>query len=100
LSGGQQQRVLLARALCAAEKLLILDEPAAGLDPLATSDFYEVLSSINKEGMTIIMVSHDINRSCAHASRILHLNRKQEFFGPTEEYLKSEIGRKFAGMHG
>ena len=60
LSGGQQQRVLLARALCATSKLLLLDEPVAGLDPKVTSDFYALVKELNNSGVTIIMVSHDI----------------------------------------
>jgi zinc transport system ATP-binding protein len=98
LSGGQQQRVLLARALCAAGKLLILDEPAAGLDPLVTGDLYELLGKINREtGMTIVMVSHDIEGALAHGSRILHLKTEQIFFGSTADYGASELGKQFLG---
>ena len=59
LSGGQQQRVLLARALCATQKMLLLDEPVSGLDPNATEEMYELIESLNKSGITIIMISHD-----------------------------------------
>jgi zinc transport system ATP-binding protein len=98
LSGGQQQRVLLARALCAAEKLLILDEPAAGLDPLVTGDLYQLLGKINREtGMTIIMVSHDIEGAVTHGSKILHLKTEQLFFGSTKDYGASELGKQFLG---
>jgi zinc transport system ATP-binding protein len=98
LSGGQQQRVLLARALCAAVKLLILDEPAAGLDPLVTKDLYQLLGKINQEtGMTIIMVSHDIEGALTHGGRILHLNNEQIFFGSTGDYGASELGKRFLG---
>jgi len=104
LSGGQQRRVLMARSLCAAEpqdgkgssaKLLVLDEPFAGLDPLITAELYLMLEKINKEmGMTIIMVSHDIETaSCAN--KVLHLQRRQIYFGSMEEYRKSETGKKF-----
>ena len=95
LSGGQQRRVLLARSLCAADKLLVLDEPFAGLDPLITAELYLMLEKINRElGMTIIMVSHDIETaSCAN--KVLHLQRQQMFFGNMEDYLKSETGKRF-----
>ena len=68
LSGGQQQRVLLARALCATEKLLLLDEPVTGLDPVVTSELYALIRQLNREGVTIVMVSHDINCSVHYAS--------------------------------
>jgi len=95
LSGGQQRRVLLARSLCAAEKILVLDEPFAGLDPLISVELYKLLAQINRErGMTIIMASHDIEAaSCA--TRVLHLQRQQIFFGSMDEYLGSEIGKNF-----
>ena len=95
LSSGQQRRVLLARSLCAAKKLLVLDEPFAGLDPLISAELYQLLKKINQErGMTIIMVSHDIEVA-ACASHALHLRRRQVFFGSMEEYRKSETGQKF-----
>jgi zinc transport system ATP-binding protein len=95
LSGGQQRRVLLARSLAAAEKLLVLDEPFAGLDPLISAELYRLLTQINRErGMTIIMASHDIEAaSCA--ARVLHLQRQQLFFGGMEEYLNSQTGKNF-----
>jgi len=95
LSGGQQQRVLLARALCATSKLLILDEPITGLDPLASQDFYELLSELNKNGITIVMVSHDITESVKHASHILHMTAKGYYYGTTHQYIHSELGAKF-----
>ena len=94
LSGGQQQRVLLARALCATQKILLLDEPVSGLDPKVTAEMYELISGINKEGITIIMISHDIEVAISEASHILHICDKP-FFGTKEEYLKSELGSKF-----
>lgn len=98
LSGGQQQRVLLARALCATKRLLLLDEPVAGLDPLATQEFYSLVSRINhSEGITVIMVSHDIRAAVEHADRILHLNSQQAFFGGTKDYLASQAGMHFLG---
>ena len=73
LSGGQQQRTLLARALCAARKILLLDEPAAGLDPKAAAKMYSLVKKLNDGGMTVIMVSHDLGASKKYASHILHL---------------------------
>lgn len=96
LSGGQQQRVLLARAMCAAKKLIILDEPAAGLDPVATNEMYHMLMDLNKaEGITVVMVSHDINAALHHAKHILHLGNREVFFGTVEEYKNSETGKAF-----
>ncbi len=93
LSGGQQQRVLLARALCAAEKLIVLDEPAASLDPKASADMYHLISDINKgDNMAIIMVSHDVDHALEYATHILQINKRSVFFGTTEEY-KSEFSQ-------
>ena len=87
LSGGQQQRVLLARALCATRKLLLLDEPVAGLDPKATAELYELIASLNREGVAILMVSHDL-AAVDYASHILHVGDRL-FFGTREAYLES-----------
>jgi len=96
LSGGQQQRVLLARALCAAKKLLLLDEPAAGLDPVATNEMYHMIMDLNKqEGLTVVMVSHDIKAAVNHAKHILHLGNAEVFFGTTAEYVMSKVGKAF-----
>lgn len=95
LSGGQQQRVLLARALCATTKLLLLDEPVSGLDPKVTAEFYQLVEGLNKEGITIIMVSHDIQAAVQYANCILHIDQKQLFFGEKEAYLKSEEWKLF-----
>ena len=98
LSGGQQQRVLLARALCATKKVLLLDEPVAGLDPLVTQELYRLIEEINKDtGITIIMVSHDIQSAVKYAKHILHLRNKQVFFGETKDYLSSSDGIGFMG---
>lgn len=98
LSGGQQQRVLLARALCATKKLILLDEPVTGLDPIATADLYSIIKSINKNyGITVVMVSHDLHSAVKNASHILHLNRNGYFFGTVEEYLSSRIYKSFSG---
>ncbi len=98
LSGGQQQRVLLARALCAAKKILLLDEPAAGLDPMATNEMYHLVMELNHhEGLTVIMVSHDINAAVRHAKHILHLGNGQSFFGTAADYAESKVGKAFLG---
>ncbi len=101
LSGGQQQRVLLARALCAAEKMLLLDEPVTGLDPKAQAEMYELIAGLNAEGVTIIMVSHDITAAVKYSSHILHIGRKKQlFFGKTEDYVNSPVGRSFLATEG
>lgn len=97
LSGGQQQRVLLARASCATDKLLLLDEPVTGLDPVVTSDLYALLKQLNQEGVAIVMVSHDINCSIHNARKILHMNTGVLFFGSVEAYRKSALCEKFLG---
>ena len=94
LSGGQQQRVLLARALCATRKILLLDEPVSGLDPKVTAEMYELIAELNKEGITIIMISHDIEAAVRYASHILHIGKKL-FFGTRDEYLHSDAGKLF-----
>lgn len=101
LSGGQKQRVLLARALCATDKLLLLDEPATGLDPYATEEMYVLLKKLNREKKTtILMVSHDMNKAVSDANLILHINKGEGcgYFGPAKEYLGSEAARQFLGL--
>lgn len=87
LSGGQQQRVLLARAICASEKILILDEPTTGLDVSTAKEFYFFISQLKQDGMTIIMISHDIKNALECADTVLHLgDSKPLFFGSTQDY--------------
>ncbi len=94
LSLGQQQKVLLARALCATKKLIILDEPTTGLDPLAQNEFYKLIRDINKNmGITIIMVSHFLNSVEEFSSHVLHLDSKQLFFGKTADYILSDYAK-------
>ena len=96
LSGGQQQRVLLARALCATDKLLLLDEPVTGLDPLVTEELYQLIEQLNRDlGVTIIMVSHDISSSIQYADKILHINQSLLFYGDTKSYVNTELGKRF-----
>ena len=98
LSGGQQQRVLLARALCAAQRVLLLDEPTSGLDPSAAREMYELIARLNREGLTVITVSHDLPAAARYASHVLHLAHRPLFFGPREAYLQSEVGRACLAM--
>ena len=101
LSGGQQQRVLLARALCATGKMLLLDEPVAGLDPKATKEMYDLINSLNKDDkITVVMVSHDISAAVKYASHILHISHTPLFFGTKEDYVKTDIGKSFTSSMG
>ena len=95
LSGGQQQRVLLCRALCAAKDILLMDEPVTGLDPLVTEELYDMIAQLNREGMTVIMVSHDISAAVRYASHILHIGENPLFFGKKEDYILSEAARGY-----
>lgn len=94
LSGGQQQRVLLSRALCATKKLILLDEPVAGLDPIVTAELYDLIEKINKSGVTVIMVTHDLSAAINCSKHILCMTEAEWFFGSREEFLKS----RFAGF--
>ena len=100
LSGGQQQRVLLARALCATKKLLLLDEPVAGLDPKVTAEMYALIERLNREGVTIIMISHDIAAAVRYATHILHVGGEHTFFGTVEDYRASAMGSRFIALEG
>ncbi len=96
LSGGQQQRVLLARAFCATGKLIVLDEPIAGLDPLAMNEMYTMIGDMNQDGVAVVMVSHDVAAAVNYASHILHIGKTGHFFGKTEHYLWTPMGQQFA----
>ena len=100
LSGGQQQRVLLARALCATSRLLLLDEPVSGLDPKATAEFYEQIKALNDSGVTIIMVSHDISAALTYATHILQISKTHPVFEPVETYRTSGAWRQLGGTGG
>ena len=98
LSGGQQQRVLLARAMCATKKLLLLDEPVTGLDPNAANEMYNLIKLINLcDKISVIMVTHDVHEAVRYATHILHLGHGQLFFGSVEEYRKSDHVRRLLG---
>lgn len=100
LSGGQQQRVLLARALCATQKVLLLDEPVTGLDPRAADELYQLIATLNeRDGISIIMVTHDLSAALRHAGHILHIGHTA-FWGTRAEYLQSEAGAAFAHLVG
>jgi zinc transport system ATP-binding protein len=96
LSGGQRQRVLLARALCSTDALLLLDEPAAGLDPAMANELHAILETLNRQGLTIVMVSHDIAGAAKRAGTILHLRNATVFCGTAAEYLESPIYKHLA----
>lgn len=98
LSGGQQQRVLLARALCATGQMLLLDEPVAGLDPRVSAEMYSLVEDLNKNcKITVVMISHDIYAALKYSTHILHIGQTPLFFGKTEDYTVSEIGKRFIG---
>ena len=99
LSGGQQQRVLLARALCATRKLLFLDEPVSGLDPRMTAEMYDLIDSLHREGITVIMITHDIAAAARYATKILHIGNPF-FFGTRDEYLRSPSAKSLQRMNG
>ena len=85
LSGGQRQRVLLARALCAGRRLLVLDEPVTGLDPDAAAELYRVLAALRREGVAVLSATHDLPDGVADATRVLELDAVP-FFGTREEW--------------
>jgi zinc transport system ATP-binding protein len=95
LSGGQQQRVLLARALCATRKMILLDEPVTGLDPIVTGEIYDIVYNLNrKDGITVVMISHDIEAAMKYATKIIHIG-KTVFCGTKDEYLSSMEAKLF-----
>lgn len=92
LSGGQQQRVLLARALCATQKMLLLDEPVTGLDPGVSAEFYDIIRELNQQdSIAVIMVSHDIANGLKDAKHILYLDENTQYYAGAEEFRHSEI---------
>ncbi len=99
LSGGQQQRVLLARAICATRKLLFLDEPVSGLDPKMTEEMYSLISSLHREGITVIMITHDMAAAVKYATKVLHIG-EPFFFGTREDYLRSPSAKSLRALNG
>lgn len=100
LSGGQQQRVLLARALCATEAMLLLDEPVTGLDPAAAAEFYDVIRVLNRDhGVTVVMVSHDLSGATRDANKVLVMNRGMDFIGGVDEY-RARFAKGMVNRHG
>lgn len=99
LSGGQQQRVLLARALCATKKILFLDEPVSGLDPKVTADMYSLIKSLNDEGITVVMISHDVNVALNDASHILYIS-ENVFWGEKKDFIDTPQGKLFLSLKG
>ena len=99
LSGGQQQRVLLARALCATKSMLLLDEPVAGLDPRVTAEMYSMISQLHKEGITVIMISHDIEAALRYSTHILHIGR-EVFFGSKETFKRGMFLGSYSAVTG
>ncbi len=98
LSGGQKQRVLLARALCASDKLIVLDEPVSGLDPIVTAEMYGIIEELNKKkSLAVIMVSHDTKTAAKYATHVLHVKNTPLFYGKTEDYLNTELYNIFLG---
>ena len=92
LSGGQQQRVLIARALCATDKLLLLDEPVTGLDAVVTAEMYDLIGHLNQmHNVTIVMISHDIANALKYANKVLHISSDSSFFGTVEDYVNTDF---------
>lgn len=100
LSGGQQQRVLLARALCATDALLLLDEPVTGLDPAAAAEFYDVIRDLNRDhGVAVVMVSHDLSGAMRDAGKVLVMDRGMDFFGSVDDY-RDAFRERMVGRRG
>ena len=86
---------IAARALCAAEKILVLDEPVTGLDPAAASALYGIVQDLNNEGMAIVMVTHDLKNIVNKAGKILHINEGGYFYGTVDGYMASDYSKIF-----
>ncbi len=93
LSGGQQQKTLLARALCATGEILLLDEPVSGLDPKSTEEMYELIKKLNKEGTTVIMITHDVENSVNYADYVLSIDETVKYM-EKDEFVKTLAGDK------
>lgn len=100
LSGGQRQRVLLARALAATDSIIFLDEPVSGLDPRVTNELYDLVDGLNRDGVAVVMVSHDVREAVRRAGKILHIDGGVRFFGNTADYLGTRAARELLGREG
>ncbi len=100
LSGGQQQRVLLARAICASDKILFMDEPTTGLDPIMTTEFFNLTEKMNRElGIAIVMVTHDTHCAVKYSKNILCLYKENYFYGKTSDFISTDKGKLYMGGH-
>jgi zinc transport system ATP-binding protein len=96
LSGGQRQRAFIARALASEADLLVLDEPTVGVDAESVDAFYDLLAALNAEGITVLLIEHDLGAVVEHTDRVVCLNREVYFDGPTEEFVDSDaLARAF-----
>ena len=97
LSGGEKQRTVWGRTLCAAAKVILLDEDVTGLDPKVTLELYCLIRKLNHGGITVIMVSHDM-QAISYATHVLHVNKENSFYGTKEQYMKQKMAQKFLMM--
>lgn len=95
LSGGQKQRVLLARAIVSGKKVLVLDEPVTGLDYNSLKDLYYLIDKLNKKGMTIIMISHDVDKMIEHATHILYIKKDSYSYLKTKDFVNNNYHECF-----
>lgn len=97
LSGGERQRAFIARALATQPRLLILDEPTTGIDRTSEQEFYALLEQLNHKGMTILLISHDLDAVSREVKQVLCLNRRIVYFGAPEALRSSETLRDMYG---
>jgi len=96
LSGGQRQRAFIARALASEADLLVLDEPTVGVDIESVEAFYDLLDALNQDGITVLLIEHDLGAVTEHAERVICLNREIYFDGPASEFVESDaLARAF-----
>ncbi|QLG47494.1 metal ABC transporter ATP-binding protein [Natrinema halophilum] len=100
LSGGQRQRVYIARALASEADLLALDEPTVGVDAESRDEFYQLLESLNDDGITIILIEHDIGVVTDRATRIACINTELYHHGDTESFVESDALTEAYGATG
>jgi zinc transport system ATP-binding protein len=100
LSGGQKQRVFIARALASEADLLALDEPTVGVDADSRDAFYDLLDELNRQGITIVLIEHDIGVVTEHADRIACVNRELYHHGEAGGFLESDALARAYGTTG